>query len=254
MRKSLVAGNWKMNLTVSEAVDFSRELVRRFAHADISDRDIVIAPNFTALFPVSEILRGSPIKLAAQNLFWEEKGAYTGETSASMLKSAGAEYVIIGHSERRKYFGETDETVAKRIRAALSAGLASIFCVGETLEERNADRARAVVETQLSGGLEGIDHDGIGAAVIAYEPVWAIGTGMNATPDQAGEMHRFIRDFIEKRYDKTIAKNIKILYGGSVTAENIDTLLGMPDIDGALVGGASLKADSFEHIVKFRRE
>ncbi|MBN1573962.1 MAG: triose-phosphate isomerase [Deltaproteobacteria bacterium] len=249
MREKLIAANWKMNMALKDAISLASELVKRIG--DIEDREIAVAPNFTVLYAVGEVLDGSNIKLSAQNLFYEQKGAYTGETSAEMIKAVGAHMVIIGHSERRNVFGDTDEEINKRIRAAINAGLVPIFCVGEKLSERKEGRARDVVERQIVAGLSGIIKEGLGDLVIAYEPVWAIGTGETAAPEQAQEMHEFIRGLAADKIDKSLANNLKILYGGSVTPENVWGLLSMPDIDGALVGGASLKADSFEKIVKW---
>lgn len=251
MRTKLIAANWKMNLALPEAEALARELVKRIG--TVTDATIVVAPNFTVLIPVGAILAGSSILLAAQNLHPERKGAFTGETSAAMLAGAGAAYVIVGHSERRSLFGETDELINKKLTAAMAESIRPIFCVGETLKEREGGKAQAIVERQVTGGLAGIDGQKLSRIVIAYEPVWAIGTGVTATPEQAQEMHGFVRGLIETKYDKTIANSLKILYGGSVTPDNVDTLMAMPDLDGALVGGASLTADSFERIVKFAR-
>ena len=240
-----------MYKTLPEALKLAGALVERLY--DVTDVEIAIAPNFTVLHPVSEVLKGSKIKLSAQNLYYENEGAYTGETSADMIKAAGAQMVIIGHSERRKYFHETDDSVSKKIGAALKSDLTPIFCVGENLDDRNEGNAESVVEGQILGGLTGITEDGLKDLVIAYEPVWAIGTGVNATPDQAQEIHEFIRKLIENNFHKNIANDLKILYGGSVKPDNVDGLLAMPDIDGALVGGASLDVDSFDRIVRFKR-
>ena len=240
-----------MNLTVPEAEALARELVKRVGA--VTDVTIVVAPNFTVLVPVGAIFAGSSISLGAQNVHYERSGAFTGETSPQMLTAAGVKYVIVGHSERRKLFRETDKTINKKLVAALSESITPIFCVGEALKDRVALRAEEIVGRQVSGGLSGIDRETVTGIVIAYEPVWAIGTGVTATPNQAEEMHRFVRNLIEIKYDKTIANSIKILYGGSVTPDNVDALMAMPDIDGALVGGASLKADSFGRIVKFSR-
>jgi triosephosphate isomerase len=219
--------------------------------SDTSEVEVVVAPPFTSLGAVAEVLKGSMILLAAQNVFWEESGAFTGEVSPSMLKDLGCAYVIIGHSERRQYFGETDETVNKRLKAALQSSLLPIVCIGETLEEREAEKTLVVIDQQLTGGLKGLAPDEMGKVVIAYEPVWAIGTGKTATPDQAQEVHRFIRKLLEEISGGEIAGNMRILYGGSVKPDNVDELMAQSDIDGALVGGASLKADSFVRIVKF---
>jgi triosephosphate isomerase len=251
MRTKLIAANWKMNLPLPEAEALARELVKRLG--DVNDAAIAVAPNFTVLIPVGAILAGSPIILAAQNVHAEPKGAFTGETSAAMLAAAGAKYAIVGHSERRTLFGETDDLVNRKLIAALSESILPIFCVGETLRERETGAAQDVVRRQVSEGLAGIERETAGRIVIAYEPVWAIGTGVTASPEQAQEMHGLIRGIVETKYDKTIANSVKILYGGSVTPDNVDALMAMPDIDGALVGGASLTADSFERIVRFTR-
>ncbi|MFH1387356.1 MAG: triose-phosphate isomerase [bacterium] len=249
MRKPLLAGNWKMNTTLTESVQLVTELNKLVGN--INDRDVLVCPPFTAINEVSVALRDSNIMVGAQNLFWEEKGAFTGEISPQMLKSVGCTYVIIGHSERRQYFSETDETVNKRLNAALKHNLKPIICVGETLTEREANKTLKVIETQVRGGLKDLPKEQMDKVVIAYEPVWAIGTGKTATPEQAEEVHAFIRKLISEIFDKTVADQIRILYGGSMTPDNVKTLMGQPDIDGGLVGGASLKADGFAKIVKF---
>ena len=249
MRTKLIAANWKMNLTLPEAEALAGELVKRIGN--VTDATIVVAPNFTVLIAVGAVLAGSSIQLAAQNIHYERKGAFTGETSAPMLTAAGVKYVIVGHSERRTLFGESDDLINKKLIAALSESILPIFCVGETLKERESGKAQTVVQRQVAGGLSGMDREAISRIVVAYEPVWAIGTGLTASPEQAQEMHGFIRGIIETKYDKTVANSLKILYGGSVTHDNVDSLMAMPDLDGALVGGASLKADSFERIVRF---
>jgi triosephosphate isomerase len=249
-RLPFIAGNWKMNKTVGEALDLVRELKK--AVSGVKEVEVAVAPPFTALYAVHKELEGSSIRLAAQNLFWEEKGAFTGEVSALMLKEAGCHYVIIGHSERRQYFGETDETVNRRIKAALAQGLKVIFCIGETLKEREDGKTFSVIERQIEGGSRGLGDKEWRDIVIAYEPVWAIGTGKTATPEQAEETHRFIREKVEMLYSRKVSEEILIQYGGSVTVENIRGLMSQPDIDGALVGGASLKAESFSKIVRFR--
>jgi len=249
-RTPLIAGNWKMYKTNSEAVQTAGRLVELVA--DAADVDMMIAPVFTALAPVSKVLEGSRVGLGAQNLYWEKEGAFTGEISADMLVSAGCRYVIIGHSERRQYFGETDETVNKKIRAALDAGLIPVFCIGETEQEREAGRTFSVLDKQVKSGLKGYVKDDLATLVIAYEPVWAIGTGKTATAEQAQEAHNYIRSLVRDNFDPALADAVRILYGGSVKPANISQLMGMPDIDGALVGGASLDADSFSQIVKFK--
>jgi triosephosphate isomerase len=249
-RLPFIAGNWKMNKTVREALDLIREL--KVAIAGVKEVEVAVAPPFTALYAVHKELEGSPIRLAAQNLFWEEKGAFTGEVSPPMLKDVGCHYVIIGHSERRQFFGETEETVSRRINAALAQGLKVIFCIGETLKEREEGKTFSLIERQMEGGLKGLSDKGMRDMVIAYEPVWAIGTGKTATPEQAEEVHRFIRGKLEKLYSQEVSGEIRIQYGGSVTPDNIKGLMDQPNIDGALAGGASLKAESFSRIVRFK--
>jgi triosephosphate isomerase len=249
-RLPFIAGNWKMNKTVREAVDLVRELKNTVS--GVKGVEVAVGPPFTALFAVHQELKDSPIRLAAQNLYWEEKGAFTGEISPIMLKEVGCHYVIIGHSERRQFFGETDETVNRRIKAALTHSLKVIFCVGETLKEREGEKTFSVIEGQIEGGLKGLSAQEMRNMVIAYEPVWAIGTGKTATPEQAEEVHGLIRGKLEKLYSREVSEEIRIQYGGSVTPENIKGLMGQPNIDGALVGGASLKAEFFSKIVRFK--
>jgi triosephosphate isomerase (TIM) len=249
-RLPFMAGNWKMNKTVGEAIDIVREL--KTGISGVKGVEVAVAPPFTALYAVCKELEGSSIRLAAQNLYWEEKGAFTGEVSPLMLKEVGCHYVIIGHSERRQFFGEIDETVNRRIKAALLQGLKVIFCMGETLKEREEGKTFPVIERQVEGGLKSLSGKEMKNMVVAYEPVWAIGTGKTATPGQAEEVHRFIRGKIEKLYSREVSEEIRIQYGGSVTPENIKGLMDQPNIDGALVGGASLKAESFSKIVRFK--
>jgi len=249
-RRPLIAGNWKMYKTPAEAAETARQLVERVT--GVNDVDIMIAPTFAALEAVSRAIQGSPVALGAQNLFWEDEGAYTGEISAPMLKSVGCEYGIIGHSERRQYFGETDETVNKKIQAAIQVGLKPVFCVGETENEREDEQTLSVLDKQVKKGLEGLVLDQLDMLIIAYEPVWAIGTGKTATDDQAQEVHQFIRSLIKENFGNALSDSIRILYGGSVKPGNIAALMSMPDIDGALVGGASLDAESFSKIVKYK--
>ncbi|MBI4309749.1 MAG: triose-phosphate isomerase [Candidatus Omnitrophica bacterium] len=248
MRKPIIAGNWKMNKTSLEAIAIAEELKRDLV--DVGGVDIVVCPPFTALQSVSEALTDMNIAVGAQNVHWVDNGAFTGEISASMLKDFGARYVIVGHSERRQYFGETNETVNKRLRAALAHGLTPIVCVGENLAEREAGKTFDVIKNHCEGSLAGLSGDEAGRIVIAYEPVWAIGTGRTATPQQAQEAHAFIRQLLEKLFSADVAGDVRIQYGGSVTPENIASLIAQPDIDGALVGGASLKAQPFATIVK----
>jgi triosephosphate isomerase len=248
MRKKLIAGNWKMNLDVTESRDLAKSILEKTDKKYFEYTDVLLCPTFVSLNAVGDVIRNSQILLGAQNLSYENNGAYTGEISASMLKSVGCEYVIIGHSERRKYYNETDEVVNRKINKTLEYGLKPILCVGETLEERENGKQNEVVQSQLTNDLNGIAD--LNNVVIAYEPVWAIGTGQNATPEQANEMHKHIRSVIVKLYDQSSADNIKILYGGSLNDKNCKELLSQSDIDGGLIGGASLKADSFIEIIK----
>lgn len=250
MREPIIVGNWKMNKTVQEAVNLVSELKPLIA--DVYDVEIAVAPTFTALFAVSREIHGSNIHLCAQDVFWEKEGAFTGEVSVSMLKDAGCRFVILGHSERRQYFGETDTWVNKKIRAALGEGLQPIACVGESLEQRESGKAFSIVGTQIRGCFDGLSLEDMGTIIIAYEPVWAIGTGKTATPEQAEEMHKEIRGILEEIFGRDTAGNVRIQYGGSVNPDNIGDLMKQPDIDGALVGGASLKADSFSRIAKYK--
>jgi triosephosphate isomerase len=249
-RRPIIAGNWKMNKTSAEARELAQKLVPLVSGS--GGRDIVLAPPFTALQAVADAIKGTAIGLSAQNLHWEDKGAFTGEISAEMLLDLKCKYVIIGHSERRQYFGETDESVNKKLRQALNKGLLPIVCVGETLKEREAGKANEVIERQVAAAFKGVSATEMQKVVIAYEPVWAIGTGKTATPDQANEIHGFIRKKIEIAYGRTVADALRIQYGGSVTPDNVSALMAMPDIDGALVGGASLKPESFAALVNFK--
>lgn len=249
MRKPLIAANWKMNNTVSESVSLIKKL--RLSLRKIKNRDIVVCPPFTSLKPVYDEIKSSNIKLGAQNMHYGEKGAFTGEISPIMLKDSGCEYVILGHSERRQYFNENDELINKKIKAALQHNLKPILCIGETSEERNQNKTKAKVKIQLEGCLENISKDDALKITIAYEPIWAIGTGVNATPEQAEDVHAFIRELLSKKYNNDAAKKIRILYGGSVKPDNIKSLMEEKDIDGALVGGASLNAESFTKIVNY---
>ena len=247
MRKRIIAGNWKMNKTVTEAAELARAVVGQMTAA--TETDVVLCPPFTDLTAVAAAIAGTPVKLGGQNLHWEEKGAFTGEISAAMLISAGCNYVIIGHSERRQYFGETDETVNLKVKAALKAGLIPILCVGETLAERQADVTAAVVERQVRAALQGLTDAQVAGLVIAYEPVWAIGTGVVATTAQAQEVHALIRTLVGKLYNVQVAAALRIQYGGSMKPDNAGQLLAQKDIDGGLIGGASLDARSFLDIV-----
>jgi triosephosphate isomerase len=247
MRRPLVAGNWKMHKTIQETVAYVAELRRTLR--DIHTVDVVIAPPFSALHAAADKARDSDIAVAAQNLHWERDGAFTGEVSGAMIRDAGAEYVIIGHSERRALFGETNATVNKKIAAALAAHVCPIVCVGETLEQRDANQTLAVLDEQLRAGLEGFTASQLDEAVIAYEPVWAIGTGRNATPAQAQEAHAHIRGRLRQWFGADMAERCRLLYGGSVKPENIKSLMAEADVDGALVGGASLDVRAFTDIV-----
>ena len=247
MRKPLIAGNWKMYKTVHETALYIKEL--RALVRDARGVDIVVAPPFTALHTASELARGTNIETAAQNLHWEREGAFTGDISAPMIKEAGADYVIVGHSERRTVFGETDVMVNRKIRAALGAQLTVIACIGETLEQRDADQTLAILDEQLRVGFDGLTATELREIVIAYEPVWAIGTGRNATPEQAQEAHAHIRSRLRQWFGGDAADQCRILYGGSVKPNNIGSLATQPDVDGALVGGASLDARAFSDIV-----
>jgi len=244
-----IAANWKMNKTVPETREFLAGFMPMVK--DVRGVDIVIGPPFTALSAASREMQGSNIMLAAQDIFWEEKGAYTGEISPGMLLDAGCRYVIVGHSERRQYFSEDDATVNKKIKAAISVGLEVIFCVGESLDEREAGDTFDVIKREVSMGLTGVSPEN--NLVVAYEPIWAIGTGKTASTDQAQEVHAFIRSVLGSLYGNK-ADSIRIIYGGSVTPDNVDDLMSCKDINGALVGGASLKPDSFARIVKFIKE
>lgn len=248
MRKLFIAGNWKMNKTISETVELVNSLKREVS--DIEGVDIVICPVFTSLSEAADLVIDSNIGLGAQNVYWQEKGAFTGEVSPMMLKDAGCKYVIIGHSERRKYFGETNDTVLKKINAVQSVRLIPIVCVGETLEERDNKKTIEVIEKQLQDGLKGINEDNLEKIIIAYEPVWAIGTGKTATPEQAEEIHKFIRDWIQEKYSLDLSEEVRIIYGGSVKASNAKELMSQKNIDGALVGGASLESQLFVELIK----
>lgn len=238
-----------MYKTIKEAIELANGLKREFFKLDFAAVDVVLCPVFTALSEVAEVLTETDIGLGGQDVYWQDEGAFTGEVSSVMLKDAGCQYVIIGHSERRQFFAETNETVNKKIKAALKCGLTPIVCVGENLQERETNKTFKVIEDHINNGLADISASDILKLVIAYEPVWAIGTGKTATPDQAQEVHKFIRDLLKKNYGQELADNVRIQYGGSVKPENITELMNKPDVDGALVGGASLKVESFSAIV-----
>ena len=250
-RTPLIAGNWKMNLDLRESTGLVKAISENIR--DLEGVEILVAPPFTNLLAVKEALTGSEILLAGQNMHWEEGGAFTGEISGKMLVGAGCTHVILGHSERRSLFGETDEMIDLKVKAAVRAGLIPIICIGETLEERETGRTFEVVKGQLEGSLKNFREarEMPNSTILAYEPVWAIGTGRTATPDQAQEVHHFIRQWIGETFDKDTADQVRILYGGSVKPDNVSDLMSRPDIDGALVGGASLKADSFIPIIRF---
>jgi triosephosphate isomerase len=254
MRKYLFAGNWKMNKTLKETEEYFNKFLKRLSEIDFSDREIMIAPPFTVLAYSKNFIKNTPLKLGAQNSCWEEKGAFTGEISPVMLKELGVEYVILGHSERRHIFGESNELIAKRVEGVYKFELIPILCVGETLEERNKGKTLEVVEKQLLEGLSNIKDIKGDKIVIAYEPVWAIGTGINATPEEAEEVHFFIRERLKNLYSKEISTQIRILYGGSVTPDNIQDLMKKPNIDGVLVGGASLDPEKFFKICNIKVE
>lgn len=249
MRKMVIAGNWKMHGELNETVNLISGIKNLLEDYDVKC-DVIVAPPFTSLETANTLVKDSQIKLSAQNMHFEDKGAFTGEISHSMLKSVGCEFVILGHSERRSIFGETDEMINKKITKALSVGLNPIFCIGETLEEREVNITEKIVETQIRKGLENVSESDLAKIIVAYEPVWAIGTGKVATPEQAQDVHFFIRNLISQMYSKEAAENLTIQYGGSVKPDNAEGLLSKPDIDGALVGGACLKADSFVDIIK----
>lgn len=249
MPRALIAGNWKMHKTVKQTVDFVRGLKEHISSQQ--DREVLLAPPYTALCAAATEARGSSIRIAAQNMHWEVKGPFTGEISAGMLIEAGCSHVIIGHSERRRIFGETDAQINLKINAGLLAGLQIIFCIGETLEEREAQQTFNVIKTQLNQGLKNISRGDISRLSVAYEPVWSIGTGKTATPGQAEEAHAFIRSELGEMYSGQIAAETRIVYGGSVTPENIRGLMAEPNVNGALVGGASLDLESFLKIIRF---
>jgi triosephosphate isomerase len=248
MRKKIIAGNWKMNKTGTEAASFARDL--KIKTLNINKTEIVVCPPYIAIMPVYEILKESRIKIGAQNVHWEPSGAFTGEVSAEMIEKAGCKYVIIGHSERRQYFGEINQSVNKKIKQTLTTSLCPIVCVGETLQQRETGQTKDVVKTQITEGLAGLSIDQMKRLVLAYEPVWAIGTGVTATPAQAEEVHHFIRELLAELLNSQIADSAQILYGGSVKPDNVKELLSQDNIDGGLIGGASLKVDSFVEMIR----
>ncbi len=248
-RIPIIAANWKMYKTIDESISFVAQLQGEVG--PVEDREVVIAPSFTALQAVRQLMNMPGFKLAAQNCHWEDKGAFTGEISCPMLQDAGCDYVIVGHSERRHVFGETDDETGKKVRAVFQKGLVPILCVGETLEEREAGNTFDVVSRQIAAACLGLSREESSRLVLAYEPVWAIGTGKTATPEQAQEVHLFIRDNCASLFDKDVAKGLRLLYGGSVKPDNVDALMAQEDIDGMLVGGASLEVPSFKRIIQF---
>lgn len=248
MRTPIIAGNWKLNKTISEAVALTTEL--KTLVKESTGVEIIVVPPFTALPAVNDVIKDSNIRLAAQDVYWQDSGAFTGEISAPMLKDVGCDYVIIGHSERRQFFGETNQTVNQKVKAALSHDLKPIICVGEQLEEREAGDTEKVIKDHVSGGIAELSATELLSCIIAYEPVWAIGTGKTATPNQAQEVHQFIRKLLKNIHSEEVSSQVRIQYGGSVKPENASELMTQKDVDGALVGGASLEADSFAQIVK----
>lgn len=250
MRVPLIAGNWKMNNTIEESLDLAKSLIE-FSNGFDKNREILICAPFTALFALKNVLHGSKIKLGAQNMYFEESGAFTGEISAIMLKDIGVDYVLIGHSERRQYFNESDGLLNKKIKTALKFNIKPILCVGETLEQREANVEKETVKAQIVNGLHDINIDCLKDIIIAYEPVWAIGTGKTATSEQANEIISYIRSVIKELYNENVSENIIIQYGGSVKGSNSSEIMSQSDIDGALVGGASLKAEEFIKIINY---
>ena len=249
-RRPLLAGNWKMHFNVAQATELAREIAS--ISKDFADRDIMLAPPITALMAVQEALLGSSVLLGAQNVAWEMQGAFTGEVSPAMLLDLGVCMAIVGHSERRQIFQEDDAMINRRLQATLSAGLIPVLCIGETLSEREKGFTMAVLEQQVRKGLYNVSELQANQVILAYEPVWAIGTGKTASAEQAQEAHQFLRDLLATIYNKKVAETIRILYGGSVKSENIDMFMAQADIDGALVGGAALQAESFKRIVRFQ--
>jgi triosephosphate isomerase len=250
-RTPLIAGNWKMYKTGPEALETAQALAALCS--DVKDVEVMIAPAFLSLQQVAQALEGTNIRTGSQNLYFEKEGAFTGEISAEMIKAAGAEYAIIGHSERRQYFGETDAWVCKKIKAALNAGLKPILCIGESESDRDEEKTFSILDKQVSDGLKGFGSVELDTLVLAYEPVWAIGTGKTASVEQVEEVHRYLRSLLEKLFSKELANNTRILYGGSVKPENVNVLMDVKDVDGALVGGASLDANKFTQIIKYNK-
>lgn len=250
-RIPMIAGNWKMHLVSAEAAELAAA-IKKALPAGLK-HDVLLAPTYTNLHAVREAIKGSPIILAAQDMAWEEKGAFTGAVSPAQIKDAGCTHVILGHSERRHIFLESDEMINKKMKTAIKDGIVPVLCIGELLEERESGKTNEVLAKQLDGDFAGLTAEEAAKAIIAYEPVWAIGTGKTATPEVAEETHQFIRSHMEKMYGKAFADAVRILYGGSVKAANVDQLMAQPDIDGALVGGESLKADKFPRVIDFQK-
>ncbi|MEN8200145.1 MAG: triose-phosphate isomerase [Thermodesulfobacteriota bacterium] len=248
-RRPLLAGNWKMHTNVIDACHLAAEIGK--CSEGLDDRDVLLAPPYTVLSEVAHVLRETEVMIASQNVCWEEQGAFTGEISPTMVRSAGGSAALVGHSERRQIFFEDDEMVNRRLHGALNFGLIAIFCIGETLEEREGGRTFAVLEEQVRQGLSGVSPEDMEKVVVAYEPVWAIGTGKTASKEQAQEAHAFVRKLLAEMYEKGVAESVRILYGGSVKPDNVDELMAQEDIDGALVGGAALDAESFCRIINF---
>ncbi len=248
-RTPIIAGNWKMHNTLAESAALIEGLTKNFENKQ--NAEVIVAPSYTSLAKVAELCKGTAIEVATQDVHWEDKGAFTSAVSPVQAKDAGATHTIIGHSERRSVFGDTDEILNKKVAAALRHGLTVIFCVGETLEEREANKTLSVIEGQLEGGLKGFTEEQLKGLIIAYEPVWAIGTGKTATPQQAQEVHAAIRKYLAGKYSDAFAQATRILYGGSVKDSNVDEIMAQEDVDGALVGGQSLIAEKFRRIINF---
>ena len=248
-RIPLIAGNWKMYKTGPESIETARELAQLCS--DVQDVEVMIAPTFLSLPLVAASIEGSNVKIGAQNLYFENQGAFTGEVSADMIKAAGAQYVLVGHSERRLYFGETDSSVCKKIKSAITSGLKPVLCIGESETQREEEKTFSILDKQVSDGLKGLGLDELAHLVLAYEPVWAIGTGKTASVDQVSQVHQYLRSLLEKLFSKDFSNQTRILYGGSVNPENAKDLMGIEDVDGALVGGASLDANKFINIIKY---
>ena len=249
MRQYIIAGNWKMNKTVSESVELAKAIVE--AVKDVKKTEVVIAPTYLAAAKVADVIKGTNVKLAIQDIHWKDQGAFTGKVSVDMVKEIGAEYIIIGHSEQRQYFHETDETVNLKVKKTLAAGIKPIICIGETLDERNGGKLESVLSTQVKGAFKDVSAEDAAKCVLAYEPVWAIGTGVVATDEQAQDTHAFVRSVVKEIYGEAVAEGMRIQYGGSMKPSNATELMSMPEIDGGLIGGASLKAVDFAGVVNY---